>query len=225
MRRKLTISLLLILSILGLFVIANATQTLTIYKIRDNALAPLYGEGSFVMASKLKKPVYNNLVCFNISTPANKEELVIRRILGLEGDTLEINDGYLLRNGIMADNPYHVMFNYYAYKNRIRDIKIFKDLKIKPLILKDSVILCLSYSEHTKMEYFLLLHKLDKPMISKSFIGYSKSGETASQSQIIVPKGYCFVLADNRDNYADSRQWGCIRLSSIKGIVFNGTKQ
>jgi len=225
MRRKLTISLILVSLIIGLFVIANATQTLTIYKIRDNALAPLYGEGSFLVASKLKKPVYNDLVCFNISTPANKEELVIRRILGLEGDTLEINDDYLLRNGVMADNPNNVMFNYYAYKNRIRDVKIFKNLMIKPLTLKDSIILCLNYSELTKMGHFLLLHKLDKPMMSKSFIGHGKSSETTSQSQIIVPKGYCFVLADNRDNYADSRHWGCIQLSSIKGILFSGTKQ
>jgi signal peptidase I len=34
---------------------------------------------------------------------------------------------------------------------------------------------------------------------------------------VVVPPGHCFVMGDNRDNSADSRYWGFLPLSYIKG--------
>lgn len=46
---------------------------------------------------------------------------------------------------------------------------------------------------------------------------YIKDGKTNGDTNIVVPKGKLFVMGDNRLNSYDSRSFGCIDVSSIKG--------
>jgi len=37
---------------------------------------------------------------------------------------------------------------------------------------------------------------------------------------IVIPRGYYFVMGDNRDNSQDSRYWGCLKREHIRGKAF-----
>jgi signal peptidase I len=46
---------------------------------------------------------------------------------------------------------------------------------------------------------------------------YVKDGKTSGSVNTVVPKHQLFVMGDNRQNSFDSRAFGCINISSIKG--------
>ncbi len=37
---------------------------------------------------------------------------------------------------------------------------------------------------------------------------------------VVIPRGYYFVMGDNRDNSQDSRYWGCLQREHIRGKAF-----
>jgi len=220
MYRKLIISLIIVFILLGLFLAGNITNLFSIQRIKDNALQPAMHKGNFCITSKLKSFTYNDVVCFSMPSSSNSIELVLRRVAGLEGDTIEFNDGYLLRNGSMVDNPEDVMFNYYVRAENVGDFNVLRKMKLIPVIKGDSVILSATYSTFNELSRHYVMHTIERTNKQKDPEIYGSTDENHwnghNDGPFVVPKGQCFVVSDNRDNYKDSRHWGCIPLSGIK---------
>jgi signal peptidase I len=210
-----------------LYVITSLTNIFKFMIVWDNAMLPSYKAGHWVMVSRLKK-ISQNAVCLisseQVSQKSDNHELILR-VAGLEGDTIEINDGYLLRNGFMADDPEKLMFNYYFHNPRAMQLDIFRKLDVQPYVQGDSVILCMNYTQYKKYSRMYLLHKIDKPKHGKGsgiFGSTEINGWNASNyGPVVVPRGCCFVLGDNRDNCNDSRTWGVIPLKNVAATVIS----
>jgi hypothetical protein len=144
-------------------------------------------------------------------------------LAGLEGDTLELNDGYLLRNGQMVDIPEKLMFNYYVKKRMIHNQDILKKLSIQPIFRKDAVIFTLTSMEFKKLSRFILLHSYVRPenqslkvILDKLKV---KSLSTPDNKLLVIPKGYGFVFGDNRGTSFQSPCFGLVLIKDIAATV------
>src|SRR5208283_133608 len=101
MRRHLLILSLYILIIAGMFFILQKTGVLEIYRVIAPGMMPAYRPGSLIFASSCKKPACGNAISYHPSSrqgSGSDSHACISRLIGFEGDTIEMNDGYLLRN-------------------------------------------------------------------------------------------------------------------------------
>jgi len=85
------------------------------------SMAPTLTKGSFLIISRQPKAInYDNIVTFlydaeapktggligDIIVKINKQEIYVKRIVGLPGDTLEVKNGDLIRNGSIIRSDY-----------------------------------------------------------------------------------------------------------------------
>ncbi len=148
------------------------------FKIPSGSMEDTLLVGDHILVNKFiygERIPYTNIRFFDFNRPRRGDVIVfiypedeskdfIKRVVGVEGDTIEVKDKNLYLNGELQNNPYAV----------------HKDNAVLP-------------AHVTKRDYF----------------GPQK-----------VPKDMLFVMGDNRDRSADSRFWGFVPMSKVKGKAF-----
>ena len=137
---------------------------------------------------RFKKPERGDVVVFKY--PGNENLDFIKRVIGIEGDTIEIKDDQLFINNIKVENKL------IGQETKKRLIDRFNDDEISNADLYDETI---GNKKH---------NILDK-ITEHEYFG-----------PVTVPKDSIFVMGDNRDNSQDSRKWektNFVRLEKIKG--------
>ena len=125
---------------------------------------------------------------------------VVKRVIGMPGDTLHMEDKALYINGVQQDEPYT------RHSDADGDVA------------------------HPWMRWQCGERVALSPDISGAFRvpkeGYSGSGPGAACSPtrddwgpLVVPEGHYFMMGDNRDDSVDSRYWGFLDGQRIRGEV------
>ncbi len=190
-----------LISLGGLTLVPGITGILKFHQLSSNNLLPNYKIREWVISSTLKKYVYNDVVCFKI---APNHQVELSRLLAVEDDSVEMKDGYILRNGILADDPERLVFSYFTRKE-IKDFSKFESLTLAPKQIGDTVIFNLTYVEYKYLSRQYLL-RLYHPTLNNFH-------------SIVIPKGYCMVSADNRSLASDKNGQELVPLKSIVGAV------
>lgn len=108
---------------------------------------------------------------------------LVKRLIGLPGDTLAMRDGVLYRNGVLVDE---------------------------------------GYARHRAPEMGSGYHPWMAWQAEHLAAGVDASGYRPTLNDwgpIVVPEGRYFALGDNRDLSLDSRYWGFVDATKVKGRV------
>ncbi|HAL45608.1 MAG: signal peptidase I [Planctomycetes bacterium GWF2_42_9] len=186
--------LLLIIIVIGnsaIGIIPYRDNLMEAFRIPSNSMYPTINNGDRILANKAiyKKidPARGDVVIY--INPENRVNY-IKRVVAIEGDTVEMKNNQLYVNGkILEYQP--------LSKTELDGFKINTGNK--------------------KLEgnIFYEINGTSKYLI---FLSNSKTDEKVKNfSEIKIPKYCCFVLGDNRNESLDSRNSGPIPVAAIKG--------
>lgn len=88
------------------------TQVIKPTIVKENSMQATLYENNYLLLNKqaylFSEPEYKDIVVFhsNLKTAEGKEKLLIKRIIGLPGDIITIEDGQVYKNGKALEEPY-----------------------------------------------------------------------------------------------------------------------
>ncbi|AKU91028.1 signal peptidase I [Vulgatibacter incomptus] len=176
------------------------------FSIPSGSMLPTLQIGDYVVVSKFAYGVripFTNRMLFQAATPMRGDvivferptvepETLIKRVIGLPGETIAIVDGVLQVNG--EAQPRDLLEKGYGFDD---------------------------YDEHRRQwrgsSADLYVERLAEPDGSHRHFVMEQIRGLPSQGPWRVPEGHVLVLGDNRDNSADSRVFGFVPLGNIRG--------
>jgi signal peptidase I len=126
-----------------------------------------------------REPAYGDVLVFD---SVEEDIKVVKRLIGLPGDTLEMRGGVLYRNGLRQAEPY--------VRHEDPDRSDLPEARLR-------------------MRAWQLPHLLGDTA------GYAP--DVGAWGPLVVPPDSLFLLGDNREHSYDSRYWGLVARTAVRG--------
>lgn len=160
-----------------------------IYKIPSDSMEQSLKVGDKIIIKKEKLPKHNDLVVFK--EIVNKyQTTLVKRAIGLPGDTLEIRDELVSCNNIEVIEASSIQRTYY-YNNREYSVNIISER------LKRTV-----KSGEDRNKKVLLLTQKEADLINHEFKGINIKRATYSNVAVNYTYPFSKSLGNNRDNFS-----------------------
>lgn len=94
--------------VIGLIIVQFVRPTV----VKEHSMEGTLHENDYIFlnlqAYRFGEPKAGDIIVFHsdLKTPAGKEKLLIKRIIGLPGDTISVSGGVVYRNGVALEEPY-----------------------------------------------------------------------------------------------------------------------
>lgn len=215
---KVTIALVIIYQLLGVTGVFKVCHNPT------TANEPNIKMNSYTIASNLVEPKNKDFICYNFEDEFLGKHIRVHRLLGREGDVIEIKKGVFYINNINVDKDISLMHLYtfpiesVGKLTKMPEILESPSSRINNQEKRLEVILEDDFVKIGNMKSERLIEK--KGYVNKEVQSYyNKSWNKDNFGPLKVPKGKVFVMGDNRDFTIDSRTIGLIDTSDIVGVM------
>ena len=195
------------------------------FNIPSDSMVPTLETGDFILVNKyeygVRLPITNTKIIdmgepergqvFVFRYPGDPKISYIKRVIGLPGDRIQLNQGNLFINGVKQDKTFTA------------DIGISVKVKDEQTgEAKDVVVQGKQYAAKIGEHQFNSNQISDQQFGADQMqvLNFIKSGMGLTEQQsfdITVPKGHYFAMGDNRDQSSDSRYWGFVPEENLIG--------
>lgn len=177
------------------------------YSIPSGSMLPTLQIGDYVVVTKFAYGIrvpFTNTMLWQWGVPARGDvivferptvqpETLIKRVVGLPGDTVEIVDGIVHVNGV--PQPRNLVETDYAFDDYIELTGSWVSARADLFVE--------SFPDAEGGNAHLVLH--------------AHRARRSREGPYRVPEGHVLVFGDNRDNSTDSRAFGVVPLGNIRG--------
>ncbi len=239
MNKWLTRSLIFIGVLVALWIMCRLTGILQTYNIPTPANEPTIHVGQKIFTTNLKTAKRGDFVAYESLAIDEYEKTFqmsdrshsrwLHRLCAIENDVIEMKDGVCYVNGKNFDAAINLC-HFYIVPVQLRYELPEDETNSVPFspasAARDSFALVnLTDAQAKEFSIKYIIKKYVDTLTNTGKFGvfawYEKQqvGWSADNfGPLKIPKGYCFVMGDNRNNAADSRYLGFIKLSDIKGV-------
>jgi len=201
----------------------NLSGILVLYSNPTISNAPNLPEGSRSIGTNTITPKNGDFICYNFNDEYLGKHIRVHRLVGLEGDTIQIKKGVVFLNGKNFDQDLNLTHFYKTSKENLIPLKNSEvdlssiiieqiDSDTVKLLLEDNFIKELNFEVHRFISDGDFINQETKAI-------YNKPWNEDNFGPIIIPKNKIFVLGDNRDYTVDSRTIGLINADEIVSVL------
>ncbi len=201
----------------------NLSGILVLYSNPTISNSPNLPEGSRSIGTNTITPKNGDFVCYNFNDEYLGKQIRVHRLVGLEGDTIQIKKGVVFLNDKNFDKDLNLTHFYQTSKENLIQLKN-SDVDLSTIIIEqidnDSIKLLLEDSFVKELSFEV--HRLisDGDFINQETKAiYNKPWNEDNFGPIIIPKNKIFVLGDNRSYTIDSRTIGLINADEIVSVL------